>query len=196
MNIFKYLSRQLKRFQIDILTQKRFLAGGIASIDDANIIKTVSTNYEELQIMFFDQFKLKQTDVIVDVGCGKGRVFSYLLFKKLKNKMLGYEINQEVGEKTKKRLTGFKNVEIICGNIFDGFPAEGNIFYLYNPFKEVMMTEFKQRFLEIADRAPVMIYNNPIHLDVFDKEIFDVQYFDIPVVEYNYNFTFAIIKIK
>lgn len=196
MNIFKYLSRQLKRFQIDILTQKRFLAGGIASIDDANIIKTVSTNYEELQIMFFDQFKLKQTDVIVDVGCGKGRVFSYLLFKKLKNKMLGYEINQEVGEKTKKRLARFKNVEIICGNIFDGFPAEGNIFYLYNPFKEAMMTEFKQRFLEIADRAPVMIYNNPIHLDVFDKEKFDVQYFDIPVAEYGYNFTFAIIKIK
>ena len=196
MNPFKYLQRQLTRLKIDLLTQRTFLAGQILSIDNNNIIKTVSTNYEELEIIFFEHISLKETDVIVDVGCGKGRVFSYLLYKGLKNKMIGYEINKTVGDKTKKRLGRFKNVEIRSENIFDEFPEQGNIFYLYHPFKEAMMTDFKNQVLKIANRNPVILYNNPFHLDVFNDESFSSEVFDVPVIKYGYDFRFAIIKIK
>jgi SAM-dependent methyltransferase len=196
INPLKYLQRQLNRLKIDLLTQRTFLAGQILSIDSDNIIKTVSTNYEELEIIFFEHIFLKETDVIVDVGCGKGRVFSYLLYKGLKNKMIGYEINKAVGDKTKRRLSRFKNVEIRCENIFDDFPEQGNIFYLYHPFKEAMMMDFKNQVLKIADRSPVILYNNPFHLDVFNDENFSYEAFDIPVIKYGYNFRFAIIKIK
>ncbi len=196
MNIFAYLERQLTRLKIDLSIQKTFLAGGVPSIDNNNIIKTVSTNYEELEVIFFEHLSLKDDDVIIDVGCGKGRVFNYLLYKGLKNKMIGYEINPAVGNKTQKRLSCFKNVEIRCENIFDDFPQQGNIFYLYNPFKEAMITAFMTQILKIADRDPVIIYNNPVHLDIFNKEHFSVEVFDIPVPKYGYDFKFAKIKIK
>lgn len=196
MNIFRYMQRQLKRFKIDMLTQRTFLAGGVPSIDNNHIIKTDSTNYEELDIIFFQRMAIKPDDVIIDVGCGKGRVFNYLLYKGLRNKMVGYEINTEVGEVTKRRLSRFKNVEILSENIFDNFPKEGNIFYLYHPFKEVMMTEFMHRMLGIADRNPVMIYNNPVCIDIFDNPNFTYQVYEEPVKAYGYRFKFAIIKLK
>lgn len=196
MNPLKYLQRQLSRLIIDLKTQGTFLAGEVLSIDNNNIIKTVSTNYEELEVMFFEKFQLKPGDVVVDVGCGKGRVFGYLLYKGLKNKMIGYEINQEVAEKTKKRLARWKNVEIRSNNIFDDFPTEGNVFYLYHPFKEVMMTQFREELLKVADRDPVMLYNNPVHVDLFQNDKFNCEVFDIAIPKYDYTFKFAKITIK
>jgi SAM-dependent methyltransferase len=195
MNPLKYLKRQLSRLKIDLLTQRKFLAGGIASIDNVNILKTVSTNYEELEIIFFKLFTLKATDIIVDVGCGKGRVFSYLLYKGVTNKMIGCEINEAVGLETRKRLARYKNVEICCDNIFDHFPKEGNIFYLYNPFKEAMITEFMALILEMKERNPVILYNNPVYLNLFDQTKFTYQLHDVPVAEYGYNFQVATIKV-
>ena len=196
MNPIKYLKRQFNRLKIDLLTQRTFLAGGIPSVDNDNIIKTVSSNYEELDIIFNRHYAIKPADVIVDVGCGKARVFSYLLYKGYRNKMIGYEINPLVGNQTKKRLSRYNNVEIRCANIFDDFPAEGNVFYLYHPFKEAMMKTFMQRFLSIADRNPIMLYNNTLHLDVFNPGIFEIEAFDIPVTAYGYNFTFAMIRVR
>lgn len=196
MNFFRYLQRQLGRLKIDLLTQRTFLAGQVLSVDRKNIIKTVSTNYEELEIIFFEYMSLKENDIVIDVGCGKGRVFSYLLYKGLKNKMIGYEINKVVGAQTQKRLARFKNIEIRCDNIFDNFPDQGNIFYLYHPFVEWLVIEFMQRILKIADRNPVILYNNPLHLNVFDNENFSYEVFDIPVAQYDYSFRFAIIKLS
>jgi SAM-dependent methyltransferase len=196
MNIFRYIQRQMLRLKIDLLTQRIFLAGDIPSINDKEIIKTASTSYEELEFIFFQHFLIKDSNVIIDVGCGKGRVFNYLLYKGLKNKMIGYEINPEVGNKTKKRLARFKNIEIRCINIFDNFPEIGDVFYLYHPFKEPMVKDFMNQILKIADRDPVIFYNNPYHADVFNNENFSCELFDIPIVKYNYNFRFAIIKIK
>lgn len=193
MNVFNYVVRQLGRLKIDLLTQRTFLAGQIPSIDNAHIIKTVSTNYEELDIIFSDYLQLQPGDVIADVGCGKGRVFSYLLYKKKENRMIGYEINELVGHQTKKRLSRYKNIEIRCENIFDNFPEKLDVFYLYNPFKEAMTTAFIEKVLQMP-HAPVIIYNNPIHLNLFTNDKFTCQVFDIPVKKYKYNFQFAIIK--
>jgi SAM-dependent methyltransferase len=195
MNIFKYLQRQLTRLKIDLLTQRTFLAGDVSSIDNDKIIKTANSNYEELEVIFFEHFSLKEKDEIIDVGCGKGRVFNYLHYKGLKNQMIGYEINPLVCDKTKKRLARFKNAEIRCENIFDDFPEQGNVFYLYHPFKEAMMIEFMHQILKIADRNPVILYNNPAHLDVFNNENFSFELFEIPIINYGYNFSFAIIKL-
>jgi SAM-dependent methyltransferase len=196
MTPIKYAKRQLNRLKIDLLTQRTFLAGGIPSIDDNHIIKTVSTNYEELEIIFFKHLSLRESDVIIDVGCGKGRVFSYLLYKGLKNRMIGYEINPAVSVQTQKRLSRFKNIEIRLENIFDNFPISANIFYLYNPFKEAMVTAFMNEILKVAHNNPVIVYNNPVHLNIFDNGNFEYEFLDIPVPGYDYSFTCAIIRIK
>jgi SAM-dependent methyltransferase len=196
MNLFKYLKRQLRRLKIDLLTQRTFLAGDVHSIDDRKIIKTANSNYEELEIIFFNHMLLTKTDVIIDVGCGKGRVFNYLLYKGLKNKMIGFEINPEVGLETASHLKRYENVEIRTEDIFDDFPAEGNIFYLYHPFKEEMMAEFRRRLLQIADRNPVMLYNNPVFVDLFDKQHFKCRMVEEYIAEFDYSFKFAVISVK
>ena len=196
MNPIKYVQRQLNRLKIDLLTQRTFLAGGVPSIDNNHIIKTVSTNYEELELIFFEQVPLNPNDIIIDVGCGKGRVFSYLLYKGLKNKMIGYEINPAVSLKTEKRLARYPNVHILTENIFDNFPTEGNVFYLYNPFKETMVSQFAQEILKLKSRAPIIIYNNPIHLAVFINQHFTCESLTIPVARFGYTFTCAIIRLR
>ncbi len=50
--------------------------------------------------------------------------------------------------------------------------------------------------LKIADRDPVVIYNNPLYLKVFDNDKFNCELFDIQVPKYGYNFSFAIITVK
>lgn len=197
MNTFKYLQRQLGRLKIDMLMQGTFLAGDVPSIDNDKLLKTASTNYEEVEIIFFKVLPLTNSNTIVDVGCGKGRVFNYLLYKGLKNKMIGYEINTLVADKTKKRLSKYKNVEILSDDIFNDFPKEGDIFYLYNPFKEEMMREFMSEILKIKDRNPIIIYNTPILINLFyNDENFTCEKFDLPVDKYGYTFTFAVIRVK
>jgi len=194
MNTFNYLKRQLNRLKIDMVTQGTFLAGQIPSIDNHNILKTVSTNYEELDQIFSKRISLAPDDVVVDVGCGKGRVFNYLLYNGYANRMIGYEINIKVGLKTRERLSRYKNVDVRCGNIFDDFPSDATIFYLYHPFKEPMMEEFGRRILKMATR-PLIIYNNPVHVEALGNQ-FDKEVFELPVPDYNYRFKFAIAMPK
>jgi SAM-dependent methyltransferase len=146
-----------------------------------------------LLTIYFLNISAYKKDVIVDVGCGKGRVFSYLLYKGMKNKMIGYEINQLVGQKTKKYLSKYKNVEITAENIFDDFPASSNIFYLYNPFKGPMMEEFKESIWKIKKNNPVILYLNPECIDSFNDARFVYKTVEIPYKTWSYSF--AIIKI-
>lgn len=195
MNTIKYLKRQLNRLKIDLVTQGTFLAGEVKSIDHDNILKTVSTNYEELEQIFSKRISVSADDVIVDVGCGKGRVFNYLLYKGCNNRMIGYEININVAMKTRERLERFPNVDIRCGNIFNDFPADATIFYLYHPFKEAMMAEFGKQVLRMKHRNPLIIYNNPVYIDALGSQ-FDTEVFELPVPGYGYNFKFAIAMPK
>src|SRR5258708_6907016 len=107
--------RTLRNLWIDMLTQRAFLGGGAPSIDGYQmVLSTSNSGYEQLELIFFNYYSIRERDVIVDVGCGKGRVFSYLLYRGAKNKMIGYEINDIIGNKTKQNLSRYKNIEIRC----------------------------------------------------------------------------------
>jgi SAM-dependent methyltransferase len=190
-----YISEIIENLWIDLSIQRRFCGGGaIISIDGRNIIhNTVNAKYSVINDIFFKYFSIQEKDVIVDVGCGKGRVFSYLLYKGMKNRMIGYEINQLVGLKTKKHLSKYKNVEITAENIFDNFPVDSNVFYIYNPFNGPMMEEFKESIWKIKQNNPVILYLNPECIDSFNDTRFVNEIVEIPHKTWSYNF--AIIKI-
>ncbi len=186
----------IKNLWIDLVIQRSFLGGRIVSIDGSKeIYDTVSTSYESVRLIFFKYFPLGKNDVIVDVGCGKGRVFNYLLHKGAKNKMIGYEINADVAERAKKQLNRFKNVEIRSENIFDNFPSEPNIFYMFNPFSQLLMKEFKECIYNIKDRKPVILYYNPTCLGVYDDPRFKYEVIDFEALNEGVPYKLAIIKI-
>ena len=187
--------RTLRNLRIDLLTQRAFLGGGAPSIDGYKmILSTSNSGYEQLDLFFFNYYSIGENDVIVDVGCGKGRVLSYLLYKGVKNKMIGYEINDIIGNKTKQHLSRYKNVDIRCENIFNNFPENANVFYIYNPFREEMTNDFKEQIWKIRDKNQVILYYNPVCIAVFNDKRFVYDIKDVPPLD-GYKMDIAIIRV-
>jgi len=131
---------------------------------------TNSSEYEVLPHIFKNL--VKPTDVLVDVGCGRGRVIRWWISEGYLNQIIGVELDEEVARYAKKHLHKYKNVNIIHANILDVIPVNGTIFYLYNPFHRWVMKEFKDRLFEKfgATKEILLIYYNCQHLDLFEND--------------------------
>lgn len=129
---------------------------------------TASSFYFVLSRLF-GKYPVKESDVLVDVGCGKGRVISWWLRKGYKNRIIGIELDEIVAERTRKTFRNFRNVEILCGNAVESIPEGGTLFYLYNPFNAAVMNEFKEQLKNACVRSDEVriYYVNCEFLDVF-----------------------------
>jgi hypothetical protein len=135
------------------------------------------TPYHVLPIIF--DGVIRPDDVLVDVGCGPGRVLNWWLSAYPKNTIYGIEIDPDIASHTRKRLRKYPNVEIICGDASDSLPESGTVFFMFNPFDEGMMRRFCERILEL--RHPVrIIYYFARHLEAFDDPRFFVRQITVP----------------
>ncbi|HKV23217.1 MAG TPA: hypothetical protein VJN93_01375 [Candidatus Acidoferrum sp.] len=130
---------------------------------------TANSNYGDVQRLL--EGRVKPSDVMVDVGCGKGRVINAWLLAGYANRMIGVELDAAVAADTRARLRRYPNVCITTGDIVANFPDDGTIFYLYNPFDGLAMTKFKARLKKSLEqracREATIIYNNCLHMDTF-----------------------------
>ncbi|PHX74442.1 MAG: hypothetical protein CK547_03320 [Chitinophagaceae bacterium] len=110
--------------------------------------------------------------------------------------MIGYEINPIVGNQTRKNLARYKNIEIISNNIFNDFPNSVNLFYLFNPFSEEMMNDFKESIWNIRYNNPTILYYNPKFIQVFDDSRFTYSKTEISPLQWGLQFELAIIRIR
>jgi precorrin-6B methylase 2 len=93
----------------------------------------------------FDCISISPDDVLVDVGCGHGRIINFWLSQRIKNKIVGIEANPEAAKDAAARYKQYPNVEIIEGfaeRIAQQFT--GAIFYLFNPFSEQILADFER----------------------------------------------------
>jgi hypothetical protein len=126
-----------------------------------------STDYRELE-RIFAAVPIAPTDVLVDIGCGKGRVLNYWLGRGCGNRIIGVELDACVARETAERLRGYPQVTIVCGNVLDVIPADGTLFFAYNPFDASVMRRFKPRLEDCTGPGSVrLVYYNCIHADVF-----------------------------
>lgn len=162
--------RKIKNAFIDFLIQRRLLRGIIRSKNLDKGIKDVTNSSYEVIKFAFDQIEITSNDVIVDVGCGKGRVFNYLLYSGKRNKMIGVEYVHEVANGTARHLKRFDNVEVRAGDIFDNYPYEGTVFYMFNPFDEQLTKKFAMEILKCDKKDKVrMFYFLPVNGSVFTE---------------------------
>lgn len=124
---------------------------------------TQNTEYEEFK-KIFNFWPLKDSDVIMDIGCGRGRTFNYLLSRKFKGLLYGVEIDPEIASFTKERLKSYPNITIFTGNALDYVRKDVTIYFLFNPFNEEIMAQFIQKIQEIHDRVR-LIYHYPQCID-------------------------------
>jgi len=107
-----------------------------------------NTGYDVLPVLFRD--RVRDEEVLVDVGCGKGRVLNWWLAHYPTHQIYGIELEQSVANKTRKRLRKYKNVKILIGDACSFIPADGSLFYLFNPFN----AEVIQRFMSQLAKNP------------------------------------------
>jgi hypothetical protein len=130
---------------------------------------TQSMDYAQLSYLFRNNYlPVHESDVLVDVGCGKGRVINYWLARGLRNRMIGIELDEEIASAARIRLARHRNVEIIASDVSQSLPEDGTLFFLFNPFGPAVM----KSFMEHLKRCPGarMIYWYCLHLDIIEND--------------------------
>ena len=88
---------------------------------------TANTPYHILPTLFAGL--VNNDDVLVEVGCGKGRVINWWLSKYPRNRVYGIELDPDAATKAAIRLRRYPNVKIISGDACRLLPADGTIFF-------------------------------------------------------------------
>lgn len=134
------------------------------------------TDYSAMPLIF-RHITISPEDVLVDVGCGKGRVINYWLSQKLKNKIIGLELDPEIARRTAAQFSRKRNVEIIEGDAISNLPQDGTVFYFYNPFEKEKVEQFEKRVAEISKSKSVkVIYYNPKSINAFNDEKWGISF--------------------
>lgn len=158
----------------------RLLAGErTTGFADRGAHDTENSDYLALNRLFAG--RIRPDDVLVDVGCGRGRVINWWLRAGLTNRIIGIELDATVAERTRRRLARHRNVEIRTGDVLEALPEQGTLFYLFNPFNAEVVAAFAQRLAAAgqAGRDIRVLYNNPKHLEPFRTDAWECEIIDL-----------------
>lgn len=119
---------------------------------------------------------LSPGDVIIDLGCGKGRVVFVVAQQRLK-KVIGVEIDPGLADKAKRNLRTLKRsrspVEIACADAARYKFTDETVILLCNPFGAVTMGTVLRNIRESWERTPRkvrIVYYNPLEKELLDKQ--------------------------
>jgi SAM-dependent methyltransferase len=168
-------SSQLKTMSLDLLYSGRLLGGNEnSSFKHLGANDVYHTDYTAFSFIFRN-IAVQPNDVLVDVGCGKGRVINYWLSQNYPNKLIGLELDPTIAKRTASQYRNRPNVTIITGDAVASLPDEGTLFYFYNPFSPEKFAELEQHLSSLAQDKPVtIVYYNPKSVAVFDNDPWDI----------------------
>lgn len=166
----------------NLATDLRF-GGSLAGTEPPSTPGTApvtNSQYSVLPHIFAGQ--IRSSDVLVDVGCGKGRVINWWLSRGLRNPIFGIEHNREVAEATAARLRRHPNVTVVNADATRWMPAEATLGYMYSPFGPEIMGRFKEHVVRrYAGRGFRLLYWNPEFVEVFVGDPrFETEVLELP----------------
>ena len=104
---------------------------------------TESSPYCFLEKMY-DGAVFTSEDVLIDVGCGYGRVLAFLEDTGFPGKLVGVELNPAVSELCQSWITRYDNISLIEGNAFDLHYDDYTVLNMNRP----MIFGFFQSFIQ------------------------------------------------
>ena len=141
---YSQLKRSLRNAWLDLRYGGSFLGGWAATrFAHLGAHDTGNTDYSILPRLFAN--RVKESDVLVDVGCGRGRVIVWWLSQGYRNKLIGLELDPQIATDCAHRLRKHQSVRIITGNALDKIQEEGTLFYLFDPFAPHVVRKFKEK---------------------------------------------------
>ena len=126
----------------------------------------VQSDYSVLNKVF-GSLSLTESDVFVDIGCGAGRVISYITLKKIPCRVIGIEREKEIAESTADYFKKQPRVRIICADATIALPSESTVFYLYCPMDVKTLEALAQCIENSVDHSIKLIYVNGESANVF-----------------------------
>lgn len=154
----KFYSQRL--FQLyDCYWDWRIAGRGLERTEPAyndETLRSMPTKYHALYEIFRDS-ELTAEDSFIDVGCGKGRVFAYLLKCHFPGSITGVELNPEVAAVAQAWIKRYPQVKIVVGNAFDMNYDDYTVMYLFRPFKRRFVIQLVQ-LLESQLTHPLRLY--------------------------------------
>jgi hypothetical protein len=135
----------------------------------------VYSNLTALRFVFRNA-EIGPDDVLVDVGCGRGRVLNYWLGLGIKNRLIGIEYDRRIAGDAAKAYRKCKNVQIICGDAADvAAGCGGSLFYLFNPLLPDGMTQFEKG---LRGKPVRILYYHPRYLSPFQNKNWQITHID------------------
>ncbi len=150
-----------------------------------------NAEYDELARLFAS-VSVAPDDVIVDVGCGKGRAINWFLSQYPRNAIVGIELDPDVCARTAKRLRRKPNVTVLCGDATELLPENGTLFYLFNPFEEPVLAKFAEALLRGSGDGRRVVYYNCKFLGPFEGN----PRFEVTPLAGTRNHTSALVYVK
>lgn len=131
---------------------------------------TQSTDYRSLDHIF-KTLPLRENDAFIDVGCGEGRVLTYLYLRGFRGKLTGIELNPDVAATAAARTKNCENIRILCANALECRDTlrEATVIYLYNPFDDTVLSQFIRTIEECCDHPVRVYYCYDIYRHLLDK---------------------------
>lgn len=121
--------------------------------DDKNHSRYEATSYAVLSRLARSGF-IRRDDVLVDYGCGKGRV-GFFMNHVLGLKTIGVEYNADLYARAMENLASYagrrgseNSVSFVLESAENYDAAAGSCFYFFNPFSEVILRAVLHRILE------------------------------------------------
>ena len=162
--------RDVSRYSLHLLKERAYASaidlrfGGRLCRTDLNeaIYKDgrhtmVHSSYHVLRDIFA-RVPVREDDVLVDIGCGEGRVINFWLSQGWNNLIVGIEAVEAVANRTRERYRKYENVSIVAGDAVDNLPSHGTLFYMYNPFDDDVVARFEQAVRPLDAR--IVYYQN------------------------------------
>jgi len=115
-----------------------------------------ASRYWLLEKVFLDAV-FSEDDRIIDVGCGKCRVFAYLIEQGIQCPMHGVELNQEVADIARKWTDRYPNITVTCEDAFQIDYNAYSVLLLGRPFEFQTLGRFIKK-LEQELTRPVTVF--------------------------------------
>lgn len=151
---------QDRRFGGEAVEQRkasRFAAQGAEAVQ--------SSDYRALRRIFDRHVPLTAADTLLDVGCGEGRVLTWLAGRGCPARLLGVELDPDVAETARRRAAacpGGDRVQIRCADILGEAAADlwqtVTVYYLFNPFNGKIFSKFVAKLEKTAPHPIRLVY--------------------------------------
>ena len=126
-----------------------------------------------------DTIPLPPESVLVDFGCGKGRVLLLAVLRGIP-KAVGIEFSPELcaiarnNVRIVEQATGARlNIAVIEGDVTHyEIEDDQNVFFFFNPFDDVVLEAVVKNIKKSLQRKPreiAIIYYNPVHSHILDN---------------------------